>query len=335
MRGDPSAVAWASATTASAITASLEARDWSCGTTAEQTPKPRLPEASVARTWNKYTRPLPVPRRSRLTETGNRLEEKEWAGHASRCCGSASLLKTRTLTHGTTPESSEALMLRAILENPSLGGQRRNLDGAKRVSRPSPLPPSAQRAHFQGGWTLARNLDGAKRVSRPLPDAAVSPAGGSPGWPDSSARQAGLARHRAGRDGLGETYVRERAGIEIEVPTFQRQDLTLHPPPEAVGNAGRHLEIRRQVLPDGRELLPFEEALPRSRFLQFPDHRQPQDFAGLIPEPERPDQDSQFSVDAGVRGLLCLPLRDVGRRGRLEIARRLTSIPTLKTGEAQ
>ena len=42
----------------------------------------------------------------------------------------------------------------------------------------------------------------------PLPDPAVSPARAFPGWPDSSARQAGPARARAGRDGLGETYVR-------------------------------------------------------------------------------------------------------------------------------
>ena len=48
-------------------------------------------------------------------------------------------------------------------------------------------------------------LGGAKPVSRPLPDSAVSPAGAFPAWPDSSARQAGPARARAGGDGLGET----------------------------------------------------------------------------------------------------------------------------------
>jgi hypothetical protein len=55
---------------------------------------------------------------------------------------------------------------------------------------------------------MRRILGGAKPVSRPLPDPAVSPAGAFPGWPDSSAWQAGPARARAGRDGLGETWVR-------------------------------------------------------------------------------------------------------------------------------
>jgi hypothetical protein len=54
-------------------------------------------------------------------------------------------------------------------------------------------------------WCYGRSLGGATPGSRPLPDPAVSPAGAFPGWPDSSARQAGPARARAGRDGLGET----------------------------------------------------------------------------------------------------------------------------------
>jgi len=49
-------------------------------------------------------------------------------------------------------------------------------------------------------------LGGGKPVPRPLPDPAVSPAGAFPGWPDASARQAGPARARTGRDGLGERF---------------------------------------------------------------------------------------------------------------------------------
>jgi hypothetical protein len=45
----------------------------------------------------------------------------------------------------------------------------------------------------------AGRIAGAKPVSRPLPAPAVSPAGAYSGWPDSSARQAGPARARAGR----------------------------------------------------------------------------------------------------------------------------------------
>jgi hypothetical protein len=46
---------------------------------------------------------------------------------------------------------------------------------------------------------------GPKPVSCPIPGPAVSLVGVFPGWPDSSARRAGPARARAGRDGLGET----------------------------------------------------------------------------------------------------------------------------------
>jgi hypothetical protein len=46
----------------------------------------------------------------------------------------------------------------------------------------------------------------------PLPDPAVCPAGAFPGWSDSSARQAGPARARAGRAGWVRTRPRGSAG---------------------------------------------------------------------------------------------------------------------------
>jgi hypothetical protein len=86
----------------------------------------------------------------------------------------------------------------------------RNLDGAKRVPRPSPIPPSAQQPHFHGGRTLARG-----RPARQGPERAGTDSGRRrvrSGPPVSLLCQ----NHRGGRGGpSGSTPIAEHPEISM------------------------------------------------------------------------------------------------------------------------
>lgn len=104
----------------------------------------------------------------------------------------------------------------------------------------------------------------------------------------------------------------ERARLQIQLTALERQDLTLHPPPEGVPDAHRELQARGEVAAYGLELLPLEKALTGRRLLEVADHRQPEQLAVLVGQPQHAPQGGQLPVDGAVRDARRLTFHHVG-----------------------
>src|SRR5207245_7361297 len=122
------------------------------------------------------------------------------------------------------------------------------------------------------------------------------------------------------------------ASVEIDLMPLQRQDLARHPPAGDVGERDDPAERGRQLGPDGLELIAFEEARADVILRQQWDVWLGENLCCPAGERVGSLQGRQFSIDAGVRGVCCLPCRDVAidvsRRdhGRPEVSKSRTEM---------
>lgn len=104
----------------------------------------------------------------------------------------------------------------------------------------------------------------------------------------------------------------ERTHLEIELPPLESQHFRLHPPAVRVRERDRHPEVIGQPPSDGLVLLTLEEPLAGRPFLRLPQHREAQQLAVLIGEPEHLRQGPELAADRGADDALAAPRENVG-----------------------